>query len=112
MKAIDNDASNAYNASMATIIVRNLPDEVHAALRLRAARNGRSMEAEAREILAAAIKEAEPRRMSVAELQAWAAERYRHLPKDYSAVDELIAERRREALKEEEEEREWRRRQR
>lgn len=37
---------------MATVIVRNLPDEVHRALRVRAAKHGRSTEAEIRDILA------------------------------------------------------------
>jgi plasmid stability protein len=105
MKTVDNSASNAYNASMATITVRGLPEEIHTALRVRAARNGRSMEAEVREILAAATKEAEPRRTTVAELQAWVAERTRHLPPGYSAVDALIAERRSEFEREEEESR-------
>ncbi|MFM1885430.1 MAG: hypothetical protein RL026_587 [Pseudomonadota bacterium] len=41
---------------MATLTVRNLPDEVHRALRVRAAQHGRSAEAEVREILAAAVK--------------------------------------------------------
>ncbi len=41
---------------MATLTVRNLPDEVHRALRLRAARHGRSTEAEVRAILEAAVK--------------------------------------------------------
>jgi len=36
---------------MAMLTVRNLPDEVHRALRVRAARYGRSMEAEVRQIL-------------------------------------------------------------
>jgi len=40
---------------MPTITVRNLPDEVHRALRVRAARHERSMEAEVREILAATV---------------------------------------------------------
>lgn len=40
---------------MAMLTVRNLPDEVHRALRVRAAEHGRSMEAEVREILEAAI---------------------------------------------------------
>ena len=39
---------------MAILNIRKLPDDVHARLRLRAAHNGRSMEAEAREILAQA----------------------------------------------------------
>lgn len=43
---------------MAMLTVRNLPDEVHRALRLRAAQHGRSTEAEVREILAAAVKPA------------------------------------------------------
>ena len=40
---------------MATLTVRNLPDEVRDQLRMRAARNGRSMEAEARAVLAAGV---------------------------------------------------------
>ena len=39
---------------MAMLTVRNLPDEVHRALRVRAARRGHSMEAEVREILESA----------------------------------------------------------
>lgn len=41
---------------MASITVRNLPDETHRALRIRAATNGRSTEAEVRAILEAAVK--------------------------------------------------------
>lgn len=41
---------------MAMLTVRNLPDDVHRALRVRAAEHGRSTEAEVREILAAAVK--------------------------------------------------------
>ena len=41
---------------MAMLTVRNLPDEVHRALRLQAALHGRSTEAEVREILAIAVK--------------------------------------------------------
>lgn len=37
------------------LTVRNLPDEVHRALRVRAAQHGHSMEAEVREILESAI---------------------------------------------------------
>ncbi len=43
---------------MAMLTVRNLPDEVHRALRMRAAQHGRSTEAEVRAILAAAVKPA------------------------------------------------------
>lgn len=41
---------------MAILTVRNVPDDVHRALRVRAAQHGRSTEAEVREILAAAVK--------------------------------------------------------
>jgi antitoxin FitA len=41
---------------MATMTVRNLPDEVHRALRLRATSHGRSTEAEVRDILESAVK--------------------------------------------------------
>ncbi len=41
---------------MAMLTVRNLPDEVHRALRMQAALHGRSTEAEVREILATAVK--------------------------------------------------------
>ncbi|MCC6433991.1 MAG: plasmid stabilization protein [Acidimicrobiales bacterium] len=42
---------------MATLTIRNLDDKVRDRLRVQAAENGRSMEAEAREILSAAIGE-------------------------------------------------------
>jgi len=41
---------------MRSITVRNVPDEVHRALRVRAAQHGRSAEAEIREILERAVK--------------------------------------------------------
>lgn len=41
---------------MPILTVRNLPDEVHRALRVRAAQHGRSTEAEVRTILAEAVK--------------------------------------------------------
>lgn len=41
--------------AVAMLTVRNLPDEVHRALRVRAAQHGQSMEAEVREILESAI---------------------------------------------------------
>lgn len=60
---------------MAVLSIRNLSDEVHRRLRLRAARHGRSMEAEARAILAEAVIADEP--LSPAELQRWVAEKLR-----------------------------------
>ncbi|NRO96206.1 plasmid stabilization protein [Paraburkholderia sp. NMBU_R16] len=41
---------------MAVLTVRNVPDEVHRALRLRAAQHGHSTEAEIREILSSVVK--------------------------------------------------------
>ncbi|MBB3352489.1 plasmid stabilization protein [Rhizobium lentis] len=41
---------------MAVLTVRNVPDDVHRALRVRAAMHGRSTEAEVREILENAVK--------------------------------------------------------
>lgn len=41
---------------MAMLTVRNLPEEVHRALRVRAAKHGRSTEAEVRAILLDAVK--------------------------------------------------------
>ncbi len=52
---------NAWNAFewgdvMAMLTVRNLPDDVHRALRVQAALHGHSTEAEVRKILASAVK--------------------------------------------------------
>lgn len=41
---------------MAMLTIRNLPDEVHRALRVRAAQHGHSTEAEVRAILSTAVK--------------------------------------------------------
>lgn len=41
---------------MAILTVRNVPDAVHRALRVRAAQHGHSTEAEVREILASVVK--------------------------------------------------------
>lgn len=41
---------------MPSVTVRNLPDEVHRAIRVRAAHHGRSIEAEMRDILESAVK--------------------------------------------------------
>lgn len=44
---------------MAVLTVRNVPDDVHRALRRRAAEHGRSTEAEVRAILESAVKPAD-----------------------------------------------------
>lgn len=41
---------------MPSVTVRNVPDEVHRAIRVRAAQHGRSIEAELRAILEAAVR--------------------------------------------------------
>jgi plasmid stability protein len=41
---------------MPSVTVRNLPEEVHRAIRVRAAQHGRSIEAEMRDILESAVK--------------------------------------------------------
>lgn len=41
---------------MAMLTVRNLPDDIHRALRVRAAKHGRSTEAEVREILTLTVR--------------------------------------------------------
>lgn len=83
---------------MATLNIRNLPDPVHARLRLRAARGGRSMEAEARAILSDACRPASSDAQILA-LQDLVDRLYGE-NKPAHVVDELIAERRQEARQE------------
>lgn len=52
-----------YRCCMTAITIRKLPEEVKQRLRMRAAEHGRSMEAEARDILLAALDE--PRRVDL-----------------------------------------------
>lgn len=84
---------------MAILNIRNLPDEVHKALRVRAAEHGRSMEAEAREILASACKpklsgEEVVRRFREAGRKAFGGKPPEGL------LDEFLKERRAEAARE------------
>jgi plasmid stability protein len=87
---------------MATLTIRNLPDDVRDRLRIEAAKNGRSMEAEARAVLEAAVKGR--KRRSAAERDAIVARVQEAFAPfrsaDVSIVDELIAERRLEAWNE------------
>jgi plasmid stability protein len=80
---------------MATLTVRNLPQEVHDALRSQAAAHRRSMEAEARELLGAAVirrpTDAE-RRAAIARLQAMRPAAQRDLPAGWSEMDEDLTE--------------------
>ena len=72
---------------MAILNIRNLPDEAHANLRVRAAKAGRSMEAEARTILMAVLEGQyvpKSRRKSMSSL---AAKRYDELMERLRHID-------------------------
>jgi plasmid stability protein len=84
---------------MATLNIRNLPEDVHKRLRLRAAHAGRSMEAEARAILAAACTDEDEGDADAAELQAFVDALYGSQKPD-RVVEDLLEERRREAERE------------
>ena len=80
---------------MATVTIRNLPDEVHAALRIRAATDGMSMEAEVRNILTEVCLN---KHISPFALQNIVNQLYKgDLPS--SVVDDLIRDRRVEAAR-------------
>lgn len=98
--AIDINDIIAYDAGMAAINIRNLPDDVHRRLRVRAARAGRSMEAEAREIITRACG-AEAGHASAGDLQEWVDSLYGGR-KPRHVVGDLIRERRAEAGREKE----------
>ena len=82
-------------ARIGHLTVRNLPAEVRDKLRVRAARIGRSMEAEARAVLAAGVNgdnQSEEQKDVRARVQRLQEKPYRS--KDGSIVDEFLAERR------------------
>ncbi len=79
---------------MASLSIRDLPDDVHRRLRIRAARAGRSMEAEVRAILESATRDESE--ASSTGLQDWVDSLYGS-KKPKSVVDEFIRERRRAA---------------
>jgi plasmid stability protein len=81
---------------MATLTIRNLPDDVRDRLRVRAARAGVSMEAEARSILIRASVETPA---TAASLQAWVDELY-GARRPAGVVETLIEERQSEAARE------------
>lgn len=83
---------------MATLTVRNLPDETRDRLREQAARSGHSMEAEVRDILTRAAAEGEGVKPPEV-LREWVKEHYGSNPPQ-NVVDDFIAERRREAERE------------
>ncbi len=77
---------------MAAVTIRNLPDEVHRALKVRAAQHNRSAEAEIRAILEAAVRPADRVRVGSA-----LAERSRALGLGNDDVEALEAGRDRRA---------------
>ena len=79
---------------MAILNIRNMSDEVHAKLRVRAAKAGRSMEAEAQEILTAVILQNQPL-TTPTELQEWVTDLYSAY-KPTNVVETIFAERREE----------------
>lgn len=86
---IDGNAGNAYNigtlereSPMATLTIRNVDTAVKEALRVRAAHNGRSMEAELRAIVTDAVGAGRAREPNLAE-----AIRRRFAP--FGGVDDL-----------------------
>ena len=88
---------------MATLTIRGIPDDVRDRLRVRAARNGRSMEAEVRGILvdqvtASAMAPDAKRAAAVADAQAWVQRNRKPTPAASSAVDDFIRDKRRELI--------------
>ncbi len=83
---------------MANLNIRNVPETVHKRLRLRAARKGRSMESEARAILADAVQGETGKPFDPASLQDFVLGLFKGKPP--RLADQLARERRREARKE------------
>ena len=61
-------AINAIISFMASITIRRLPENTKRRLRIRAARNGHSMEQEARELLESALARTEPKSEDLGEI--------------------------------------------
>lgn len=72
---------------MAMLTVRNLPDDVHRALRVQAAQHGRSTEAEVREILALAVKPAA--RIRLGDALAALSRQVGLINDDFAVLDEV-----------------------
>lgn len=56
---------------MAVLTIRNVPSEIHRALKIRAAQHGRSTEAEVREILAGTVQSPERLRIGTELARFW-----------------------------------------
>jgi len=85
---------------MATLTVRNLPDDVHDALRRRAAEHRRSVEAEVRDLLSQAVGDPtreERKAKALVALRGLEPVVRRNEPAGWSGVDEFLAEKHLEA---------------
>ena len=103
--SIDSNASIAYIIGMASLTIRNVTDEIHTRLRVRASRNGRSMEAEARAIIAGAVNAPSPDDLpnAVAQVQDWvarSAKKKGRAAADNNPLDAFLRDRRRNAIRE------------
>lgn len=88
---------------MATLTIRDLPDGIRDKLRVRAAEKGRSMEAEVRSVLsdAVGVRPGTDGRTDWVTAVREAQKAFAHLPRStILASDELVAERRLEAARE------------
>lgn len=72
---------------MATVTVRNLPDEVHRALRVRAAMHDRSTEAEIREILEMTVRP--PKRLRLGTALAALGRRVGLTNEDFAVLEQV-----------------------
>ena len=72
---------------MAVLTVRNVPDEIHRALRIRAARHGHSTEAEVRAILEHAVKP--EKRVRLGDALAALGHRIGLTNEDFAAFDKV-----------------------
>ncbi|MFN0190659.1 MAG: FitA-like ribbon-helix-helix domain-containing protein [Aestuariivirga sp.] len=79
---------------MAAVVIRNLPDATHHALKQRAKANGRSTEAEIREILVEAAKPEEvKKRLSLAEALVAFGKEYGGIELDIPRRTEMVTSR-------------------
>ena len=78
---------------MATLTIRNLPDEIYERLRRRAAENKHSMEAEARDLMAKALPPKIHREEAIRRMQEL-IERLPPEAQEKISVDAFLAERR------------------
>ena len=97
---VDSIAVKRHRLTMATLTVRDLPDDIRTQLRIRAAQNGRSMEAEVRRVLEQAVRQ-EPTLPVADRVRRMQAEVAKWIPKGSYTVDDFLREKREETAREE-----------